>query len=151
MTKCIKGSAYGDTCEHSSPCKLNLGADGRCLDHLCVCRSTHYPKRVANEVAKDENDDLDAVNNLERITCAPIVPFGALCRNDSECRMQPMDQENATAPIGHPMVCNWGECSCSKTHRLEDNKCVFVENSATNYQLRGFVAFLCIQFTMILY
>ncbi|XP_043657686.1 tenascin [Drosophila teissieri] len=151
MTKCIKGSAYGETCEHSSPCKVNLGADGRCLDRLCICRATHYPKRVANKVAKDVDDDLDEANKLEQITCEPIVPYGALCRHDRECRMQSMEQENATASTGHPMVCKWGECSCSETHRLEDNKCVFVGNAATRYQLGVFVAFLCFQFTMILY
>ncbi|XP_017063682.1 multiple epidermal growth factor-like domains protein 10 [Drosophila eugracilis] len=147
MTKCISGSAYGDSCEHSSPCKVTLGADGQCRDHLCECRTSHYPKRVANEVAKDE-EEVDA-NQRERIICEPIIPFGALCRHDGECRMQFLEQTNVTQPPA--MVCNWGECSCSATHRLEDNECIFVENRSIHHRLAGFMALLCLQFTMILY
>ncbi|XP_017055463.2 multiple epidermal growth factor-like domains protein 6 [Drosophila ficusphila] len=149
MTKCIPGAAYGESCEHSPPCKLNLEADGQCLDHICSCRPSHYPKRVANEVGKRDELDEDLDSQRERIICEPIVPFGALCRHDSECRNESLEADNVTEPAA--MVCKWGECSCSETHRLEDNKCIFVESGAASNQAVGFVALLLLQFTMVLY
>ncbi|XP_016925577.2 tenascin [Drosophila suzukii] len=152
MTKCIAGSAFGDSCEHSSPCKINLGAGGRCLDHQCVCGPQYYPKRVVNEVSNEVEYPED-ISNRERIACEPIVPFGALCHHDGECRIKPMQQANATssASAPAPMVCKWGECTCSSTHRLEENKCIFVENGAMYPQLAGTLALLCLQFIMFLY
>jgi len=93
------------------------------------------------------------ISNRERISCEPIVPFGALCHHDGECRIKPMQQANATASASAPapMVCKWGECTCSSTHRLEENKCIFVENGAMYPQLAGTLALLCLLFIMFLY
>ncbi|XP_016980055.1 uncharacterized protein LOC108045287 [Drosophila rhopaloa] len=145
MTKCVTGSGYGGSCEHSAQCKVKLGAGGQCQDHICGCRPSHYPKRVANEEAKEDTAEED---QRERIVCEPIVPFGALCLHDGQCRMKSLLKEaNATAPA--PMFCNWGECSCSESHRLEDNKCIRVESGAVRSQLSFFL--FCLQFIMILY
>ncbi|KAI8033398.1 multiple epidermal growth factor-like domains protein 6 [Drosophila gunungcola] len=146
MTKCVTGSGYGASCEHSAQCKVKLGGDAKCLDHQCGCRPSHYPRRVANAVAKEEEPE------EERITCEPIVPFGALCLHDGQCRMQSLLEEtNGTAPA--PMVCKWGECSCSESHRLEDNKCIRVESGASRMQHHplAFLLLGLLQFTMILY
>ncbi|XP_016993060.2 tenascin [Drosophila takahashii] len=141
MTKCIGGSGFGESCEHSSPCKIHLGPGGRCLDHLCVCGASYYPK-----MSKEEQEDQE--QEKQRITCQPIVPFGALCHHDGDCRMQRISQENLTVPAAS-MVCKYGECSCSETHRLEDNRCIFVESGALGKRL--LLPLLLLQFTMILY
>lgn len=128
MTKCITGSAYGSSCDHSAPCQVTLGGSAQCLDHRCTCRASHYPRRVVNAVAK-ENDIDEDVSHKDRISCEPNVSFGAYCRHNGDCQMQHLELTNgpvvpvvSVAPVA--MVCQWGECGCSETHQLHDNKCI---------------------------
>ncbi|XP_002022379.2 tenascin [Drosophila persimilis] len=123
MTKCITGSDYGDGCDSSTACQLSLGSGGQCQDHRCACRSTHYPRKVPNAIPKEENA-VDT-NQLERIICEPIVPFGAYCRTNSDCQMHPlMAGESRPLPPTSSMECKWGECRCSAYHSVQDNQCV---------------------------
>ncbi|KAH8266572.1 hypothetical protein KR018_010544 [Drosophila ironensis] len=127
MTKCTEGLGFNDTCEHSAPCQLKLGAAGQCLDHQCSCRPHYYPKRVTHHTSEEValsagESELEEDHSGEVIICDPIVAYGAYCRNDADCRMQPFQQTDPTAP--HPMVCQWGECRCSEDYQLLDNRCI---------------------------
>ncbi|KAH8280784.1 hypothetical protein KR054_012381 [Drosophila jambulina] len=135
MTKCISGSAfsYGSSCEHSAPCQVSLGSAAQCLDHRCTCRPTHYPKRVANAVSKESDIDGDVVSHKDRISCEPIVAFGAYCRHNGDCQMERMERMEQDNHLPIAMVCQWGECGCSETHRLQDNQCILVMNTGTTH------------------
>ncbi|XP_022209311.1 cell death abnormality protein 1 [Drosophila obscura] len=125
MTKCITGSNYGDDCETSTVCQATLGSGGQCQEHRCNCRSTHYPRKVANTVPKEE-EAVDTHLEPERISCEPTVPFGAYCRTDSDCQMHPLmaEDEPQKPPPPFAMECKWGECRCSAHHSVRENQCV---------------------------
>ncbi|XP_017025206.1 prion-like-(Q/N-rich) domain-bearing protein 25 [Drosophila kikkawai] len=129
MTKCITGSNYGSSCDHSAPCQVTLGGSAQCQDHRCTCRATHYPKRVANAVPKESDIDGDIISHKDRISCEPTVLFGAYCRHHGDCRMEPVGQDSA--PVA--MVCHYGECTCSDTHRLQDNQCILMVNMGATH------------------
>ncbi|KAH8344951.1 hypothetical protein KR067_012956 [Drosophila pandora] len=128
LTMCIAGTAFGEKCEHSPPCQVKLGAGGQCLDHRCSCRATHYPRRINHIPSHTEHDQEEEQQTGETLICDATISFGAYCRNDGDCRMQPITQSNPPAPSA--MTCQWGECQCSENHRLQDNQCVYVESGA---------------------
>ncbi|KAH8235705.1 hypothetical protein KR032_005710, partial [Drosophila birchii] len=144
MTKCISGSAYayGSSCDHSAPCQVSLGGSAQCLDHRCTCHPTHYPKRVmANLVPKENDIDADISSYKDRISCEPIVSFGAYCRHNGDCQMEHMEKDNQSVA----MVCQWGECGCSDTHRLQDNQCIPMINMGGTHHHTNlvFLSFVC--------
>ncbi|XP_034652162.1 fibrillin-1 [Drosophila subobscura] len=149
MTKCITGSDYGDDCESSTACQASLGAGGQCQDHRCTCRSTHYPRMVANTLPKEE-ETVDT-HQLKRISCEPIVPFGAYCRIDSDCQMHPLMAEDADESLPpSAMECQWGECRCTAHHSVRDNQCVRESGGSTSIPSTLWVGLL-VHISLILY
>ncbi|XP_020803997.1 cell death abnormality protein 1 [Drosophila serrata] len=143
LTKCISGLAFafGSSCDHNAPCQVNLGSSAQCLDHRCTCRPTHYPQRVANVVSKESDIDENIISHKDRISCEPIVAFGAYCRHNGDCRMKHMEQDNQ--PVA--MVCQWGECGCSETHRLQDNQCILMVSTGVTHHRTALLllSFVC--------
>ncbi|KAH8315473.1 hypothetical protein KR074_003724 [Drosophila pseudoananassae] len=147
LTMCISGIAFGEKCEHSPPCQVKLGAGGQCLDHSCSCRATHYPRRM-NHISS-HTDEEEEPQTEEALICDAIIPYGAYCRNDGDCRMQSSTKSNSPAPSA--MTCQWGECQCSENYRLQDDQCIYVESGAGTNLLLEVLMLLSIIVTFCLF